>query len=254
MSSLTSSRTGRALITAFLFLTRLPMPRLENYEPADSGRAFPLFPLVGLVIGALLTLTAATLAPFLPAGVIAAIILSLWVLITGGLHLDGLGDSADGWLAGGDKERTLEIMKDPRSGSAAVIIIGCLLLLKYSALIELIEQQHWWALCLAPALARAISLLLLLTTPYVSPKGIAEDFLKHASRQHIRIGVALTWILAVVVLPLPRMLILLGSVALLFAGLRLLMMRRLEGATGDTSGATIEIMEAAVLVACAVSY
>ncbi|MBU3069685.1 adenosylcobinamide-GDP ribazoletransferase [Aestuariicella sp. G3-2] len=253
MSSLTSSRTGRALITAFLFLTRLPMPKLDCYEPADSGRAFPLFPLVGLVIGALLTLTAMVLAPVLPAGVIAAIVVILWVLVTGGLHLDGLGDSADGWLAGGDKERTLEIMKDPRSGSAAVVIIGCLLLLKYSALSELIEQQHWWALCLAPVLSRAMSLLLLLTTPYVSHKGIAEDFLKHASRQRMRLSVGLSWILAAAILPLPQTLILMALVAILFAGLRALMIKRLDGATGDTSGALIEVMEAAVLIACLVN-
>ncbi|WP_439135338.1 adenosylcobinamide-GDP ribazoletransferase [Pseudomaricurvus sp.] len=253
MNLLTSSRAGRALITAFLFLTRLPMPRLDDYDPADSGRAFPVFPLVGLVIGGLLTLSAMALNPFLPSGVIAAIIMTLWVLITGGLHLDGLGDSADGWLAGGDRERTLEIMKDPHSGSASVIIIGCLLLLKFSALSALIAHQQWWVMCLAPVLARAMALLLLLTTPYVSPRGIATDFLKHACRQHMRIGVAVAWILAVVILPLPQTLILMLTVALLFAGLRSLMMRRLEGATGDTSGALIEIMEAAVLIACLMS-
>lgn len=250
---MTSSIFGRALITAFLFLTRLPMPRLTNYEPKDSGRALPLFPLVGLVIGGLLTATAILLSGLLPAGVIAAIILSLWVLITGGLHLDGLGDSADGWLAGGDKERTLEIMKDPRSGSAAVIIIGCLLLLKFSALSALIAEQNWWALCLAPVLSRAMALLLLLTTPYVSKNGIAKDFLKHAFRQHMRISIGLSWIVAVVILPLPQTLILMATVAILFTGLRALMMKRLDGATGDTSGATIEIMEVAVLIACSVS-
>ncbi|GAB3094456.1 adenosylcobinamide-GDP ribazoletransferase [Aestuariicella hydrocarbonica] len=253
MKALTSSPLGRALIVAFLFLTRLPMPRLPDYDPRDSGRALPLFPLVGLAIGGLLALTATALQGHLPASVVAALVVTLWVLITGGLHLDGLGDSADGWLAGGDTERTLEIMKDPRSGSAAVIIIGCLLLLKFSALSALIAHQNGWALCLAPVLSRAMALLLLLSTPYVSKQGIAENFLKYANRRHLRISVACAWIFALVLLPLPQALILMVTVTSLFAGLRALMVRRLGGTTGDTSGASIEILEAAVLIACLVS-
>lgn len=252
MSSFKTSQAGRALITAFLFLTRLPMPQLTQYAPEDSGRALPLFPLVGLVIGGLLSLVALALQGWLPAGVLAAILLTLWVLITGGLHLDGLGDSADGWLAGGDKERTLNIMKDPHSGSAAVVIIGCLLLLKFAALSALLTQHNWWALCLAPVVARAMALLLLLTTPYVSRNGIAEDFLKHANRTHLSLAVALAGLLALLVLPLAHSIPLLILVTAVFAGLRALMMKRLGGATGDTSGATIEVTEAAVLIACTV--
>lgn len=250
--SCANGRFGRALVTAFLFLTRLPMPRLQQYEAADSGRALPLFPLVGLVIGGLLCGVAWALQGWLPPGVLAAVLITLWVLITGGLHLDGLGDSADGWLAGGDKERTLTIMKDPHSGSAAVVIIGCLLLMKFAALSALLAQQHLWALCLAPLLARAMALLLLLTTPYVSHHGIAEDFLKHAHRPHLYLAAALAWLLALVVLPASQALAMVLLVAGVFAGLRTLMKSRLGGATGDTSGATIEVTEVAVLIACTV--
>jgi adenosylcobinamide-GDP ribazoletransferase len=250
MSAITDGKFGRALITAFLFLTRLPMPRLTQYEPEDSGRALPLFPLVGLVIGGLLTVVAIALHGLLPTSVLAAILITLWVLITGGLHLDGLGDSADGWLAGGDKERTLHIMKDPHCGSAAVVVTGCVLLVKFAALSALLTQHHWWALCLAPVLARAIALLLLLTTPYVSRHGIAEDFLKHACRKHLSLAVALAWLLAMMVLPWTQTLLLVLLVAGVFVGLRALMIKRLDGATGDTSGATIEVTEAVVLIAC----
>lgn len=248
------SRFGRALVTAFLFLTRLPMPRLRHYEAADSGRALPLFPLVGLVIGGLLALVALILQNWLPATVLAGLVLTLWVLITGGLHLDGLGDSADGWLAGGDAERTLTIMKDPHSGSAAVVIIGCLLLLKFAALSALLAHSDWWVLCLAPLLARAMALLLLLSTPYVSRHGIAEDFLQHASRAQLWLAVALAWLLTLVLLPVTQALLVMVLTGLVLAGLRALMLRRLGGATGDTSGATIEITEAMVLVACTVLW
>lgn len=250
--SAAGGKFGRALVTAFLFLTRLPMPRLRHYDRADAGRAMPLFPLVGLVIGGLLSLIAWVLHSWLPAGVLAAALITLWVLITGGLHLDGLGDSADGWLAGGDKERTLTIMKDPHSGSAAVVITGCLLLLKFAALSALLAQGNVWALCLAPLLARAMALVLLLSTPYVSRHGIAEDFLQHANRTHLILAVALSWLLALMLLPWAHALATLLLVAGVFVGLRALMIKRLEGATGDTSGATIEVTEAAVLIACTV--
>ncbi len=228
------------------------MPRLENLDDQDSGRAFALFPLVGLVLGVLLTSSAMFLQGHLPHDVIAGLIVLLWILLTGGLHLDGLGDSADGWLAGGDLERTLDIMKDPRSGSAAVIIIGASLLVKFSALSHIIAEQHWWALVLAPMVARALSLTLFLTTPYISPKGIASQFLQHTNRLHLRISVAATILITLVILGLQTAFWAVGLSLLVFLALRHLMIRRLGGTTGDTSGALIEWVELSFLIGCLV--
>lgn len=239
-------------MTAFLFLTRIPMPRLTELNEQDSGRAFSLFPLVGLVLGALLTSSALFLHGHLPHEVIAGVILLLWILLTGGLHLDGLGDSADGWLAGGNLDRTLEIMKDPRSGSAAVIIIGVSLLVKFSALNHIIAEQQWWALTLAPMFARALSLMLFLTTPYISPKGIASQFLQHTNRLHLRISVAAAVIITLCFLESHAALWSIGLSLIVFLGLRQLMIRRLGGTTGDTSGALIEWVEIAFLIGCLV--
>lgn len=239
----------RPLIVAGAFLTRLPLPRVDNYQPADAGRSLPLFPLVGLIIGALLTALGPLLFTHLPTATTAALLLLLWVLLTGALHLDGLGDSADGWLSGTDKARTLEIMKDPRSGSAAVVIIALILILKFSLLEELVKQQQWLTLMLTPALARAAALCLLMTTNYVSKSGIAEDFLRYASRSQLKISVALSALLALIVLPLATAIFGLLMIALIIWSLRLLMIRRLGGVTGDTTGATIEIIEACFLVA-----
>lgn len=242
----------RALVTAFLFLTRIPMPRINDLNDHDSGRAFSLFPLVGLVLGTLLTCSALFLQGHLPHDVIAGIILLLWILLTGGLHLDGLGDSADGWLAGADLERTLEIMKDPRSGSAAVIIIGASLLVKFSALSHIISEQHWWALVLAPMFARALSLTLFLTTPYISPKGIAGQFLQHTNRLHLRISVAAAVIIPLIFLEHQAVFWAVGLSLGIFLCLRHLMIRRLGGTTGDTSGALIEWIEISFLIGCLV--
>ncbi len=248
MASSPLTQFSRALIVAFQFLTRLPTPALDHYQPSDSGHAFALFPLVGLCLGALLTAFAWTVSMLLPSMVVAALVLILWVLLTGGLHLDGLGDSADGWLAGGDKERTLRIMKDPRSGSAAVVMIGCLLVLKFAALSELIAQQRWWWLCLTPMLARAMGILLYLLTPYANPTGLAGDFLQHSSGPLLGLSIAVTGMLLLITLPLPATLWLALVTGCIWLGLRQLMLRRLGGTTGDTSGALIEIVEAGTLV------
>lgn len=239
----------RAMITAFVFLTRLPMPPLTDYSPKDSGGAFPLFPLIGLVIGGLITGCALLLNSTLPADVVAAVIVIVWALVTGGLHLDGLGDSADGWLAGGDKDRTLAIMKDSHSGSAAVIMIGCVLLLKFAALSHIISSHQWWLLILAPMLARASAIGLFLTTPYASPAGIANDFLQHASRTHMSCSVFVAVLISFILLPFTQTLIVLAAATVCWLALRALMMKRLGGTTGDTSGATIEILEAVILTA-----
>lgn len=239
----------RAFIVACTFLTRLPMPQLDNYQPEDAGRSLPMFPVVGLLIGSLLLTFAWFLNSHFDSSVLAALLLILWVLVTGALHLDGLGDSADGWLSGTSRERTLEIMKDPRSGSAAVVIIPLLLIIKFSALAAIIENQNLLTLLIAPVLARATALVLLMTTHYASENGIGEDYLAHASRSQLKISIALAALLALIVLPLATVIFGLLIIALITWSLRLLMIKRLGGVTGDTTGATIEIVEACFLIA-----
>jgi len=123
-------------------------------------RVFIFYPLAGLIIGIFLCIPIfifPNASPFL----IAAIITVIWAAITGGLHLDGLADSADGWLGGmGDREKTQRIMKDPLVGAAGVIAIVSLLLLKFAAITTLLLHDYWFILLLAPLLGRSMILLL----------------------------------------------------------------------------------------------
>ncbi|MCZ7544730.1 MAG: adenosylcobinamide-GDP ribazoletransferase [Anaerolineae bacterium] len=114
---------------AFAFLTVLPVGSPEGGQP---GRAFAYFPLVGLAIGLAVGLVASVMA--LPPGVTAFLALAVWVALTGGLHLDGFGDACDGLFAAVAPARRLEIMKDARAGSWAVVGLALLLLGKWSAL------------------------------------------------------------------------------------------------------------------------
>lgn len=129
------------LLIALQFLTSLPIRLPAMPEPEQQGRSLLYYPLVGLLLGALLCLAAFVLDGA-PALLQAALLLTLWVALTGALHLDGLADSADAWLGGfGDRERTLQIMKDPRSGPVAVVVLVLLLLLKFSALLALLRRN-----------------------------------------------------------------------------------------------------------------
>lgn len=244
---------ARPLILAVQFLTRIPLPAMAVTDDRELGRSLLWYPLVGLIIGlALATLGGWLLTP-VPPLLRAALVLTAWVAITGALHLDGLGDSADAWLGGlGSRERTLAIMKDPYSGPGAVVVLLLVLLIKFAALESLLDTGDWIALVLAPLLARASLLLLFLTTPYVRPGGLGSAMARHLPRGKAT-GIVLATAFAVPAFAGVQGISALAVAAVVFFVLRAMMLRRLHGTTGDTAGAMVELVEAAVLVAAAIT-
>ncbi len=232
---------------ALQFLSSLPV-RLPGMPSAQaSGRSLLFYPAVGLLFGALLWGANALLAGT-PMLLHAALLLTLWVVLSGGLHLDGLADSADAWLGGfGDRERTLLIMKDPRSGPMAVVTLVLVLLVKFCALLALLEQGQQAALILAPVLARAAMLGLFMSTPYVRAGGLGQALADHLPRRAGR------WVLGAVALASLGFCGVWISLWVLvgFWVLRRQMIRRLGGTTGDTAGAMLELLELLVLLGAA---
>lgn len=244
---------------ALQFLTRLPV----RIEPPPSAREIGLslswYPVVGLSLGTVLWGVALAVSR-LPSFLGAAILLVSWVLITGALHIDGLADTADAWVGGhGDRERTLGIMKDPRSGPVALAVVNCVLLLKFAALAALaahLRAPPWSdprlaAGCiLPPLLARAAIPLLFAHTPYVRAHGIAQDLTAHQSRTA---GVLVTMLVVLGALAACGLVgaIAMGAAAIAYGIVRGGLVRRLGGFTGDGAGALIEVIEAACLVAIA---
>ncbi|WP_271411569.1 adenosylcobinamide-GDP ribazoletransferase [Pseudomonas sp. Q1-7] len=237
------------LLIALQFLTRLPVRLPGMPAPAQIGRSMLWYPLVGLLLGSLLV-GAAYLLEGRPAMLSAAVLLALWVGLSGGLHLDGLADTADAWVGGyGDRERTLAIMKDPRSGPIAVVVLVVVLLLKFAALTALVQAGQWLPLLLAPWLARGLLPLLFLTTAYIRPGGLGQALAEHLPRRELPVWLGVQG----------GAMLLLGWVAWLslalalvvFAWLRGRFVQRLGGTTGDTAGAMVEVVEMGVLVAAA---
>lgn len=237
----------RPLWLAGRLLTRLPFPEPRIFEPRLLGLSVPWYPAVGVLLGVLIALAGTALAPLDP-GVAAALVLILWVWSTGALHLDGLADSADAWVGGiASRERTLEIMKDPRSGPAAVTAIGLVLIAKWAGIQALIASGHAWILVLIPLLARAQLPILMLTTPYARDRGMASEQVAQLPR---RVAWAATLIAGIVCILIAGWVgLALCVMTLLVFGLsRRTMMSRIAGFTGDTAGALVEIAETVLLL------
>ena len=251
-----------ALILAFQFLTRLPVHRLfaiANTMPSPqvAGKALLYYPVVGGVIGVGLMVLPVMLGWFevnVSAQMQAALVLVFWVWVTGGLHLDGLADSADAWLGGfGDKQRTLDLMKDPTCGPSAVVVLVLVLLLKWLALSEVLAQLQttpswgWLVLALVPVLARLQVMLLVVHTPYVRAQGLGTEVKNQAQEKWVWLLCCLL-VLFMLYQNFGLSLALLLTLALGYYLMRRLMMQRIDGWTGDTAGATIEVAELLALL------
>ncbi len=234
------------MLTALGFLTALPVPRRVT-DAAALARALIFFPIVGLLVGALLLALDLLLAPILPSGVRAAILLGAGIGLTRALHLDGLMDCCDGLFGGFTPERRLEIMRDSRVGAFGVLGAIVVLLLRFNGLTAL--SEHWLVagLLLPPTLGRWALALAIVAYPYGRESGLGVAFKEGASWRQVAlaallatgVAAALWWPWGVAALPVA---------AALTAGLARFMRGRLPGLTGDCYGAINEIVEIVLLL------
>jgi adenosylcobinamide-GDP ribazoletransferase len=233
-----------AFFLALQFLTRLPVTLNATPTAKQLGLSVLTYPLVGLLIGGVLV-GLALLLNGVALATQAALILAFWIILTGGLHLDGLADCADAWAGGfGDKPRSLAIMKDPHVGAIAVVTLALILLVKWSCLQTVLSQHNGLALCVTPMLGRTAILILMVSTPYLSENGLGAVLTQNLPKKQTQ---------AIVFISILIGLLSLGSVPLLCGGLMLfgirhLALQRLQGVTGDVYGASVELVEATVLM------
>ncbi|MCK5830601.1 MAG: adenosylcobinamide-GDP ribazoletransferase [Methylococcales bacterium] len=233
-----------SFLIALQFLTIIPITHSTIASDQQLGNSSLFYPVIGLIIGSLLVLSSLWLSG-LSISIQAAIILIIWVLLTGGLHLDGLADCADAWVGGlGSKQRSLDIMKDPAAGPIAVVILVLLLLLKWSLISFVIEQNTIEVLLLPPILGRIAILILMLTTEYIRTDGLGKKIVTNLPTLAVK-GLTLFCMLLSTyylgVLPISFMLVLLLVIYYQSK-------QRLGGVTGDVYGASVELVEVVVLL------
>ncbi|MDF0488725.1 adenosylcobinamide-GDP ribazoletransferase [Sphingomonas sp. H39-1-10] len=227
------------LLLAIQFLTRLPTPAVAANETAFAA-SIRWFPLVGLLIGALVASAGWLGRGDAWIGALAA--LAVWIGVTGALHLDGLADLADArGAAHGDRARLLAVLADPHVGSFGVVALVLQIIAKLVLLHTLIGAGQWGPLVLIPFAARLGPLV---WTRWLPPlhAGLASRFRTAVRRIDIVVwaavsaGAGLVWV-GVLVTPV------------LLVGWALYLRRALGGISGDGHGAGIELVETALLVA-----
>ena len=245
-----SDRT-RPVRAALSFLTAFPVGRGVELGERDLRRGATLFPAVGAAIGALMALVAWGSAQVLPSFAAAVLGVATGVAATAALHLDGLGDVADGIgasLAGGDPA---EGMRDPRLGTFGVAAIALDLLLKVSLLSAMLASGFPWAVAAAGALSRVAPVALAWRLPYAG--GGTGTWTSHIGSPPVLLASVVALAIAIPSAGVSTV----GMVAAVATASALVgwwSSRRLGGITGDGFGAAIELGETlAIAVAVAVA-
>ncbi len=237
-----------SLVLAIRFLTVVPVPGREGTDPGALGRAAWWFPPIGLVLGLVLAAADYGLSRLFPPLVTALLVVSLWKLLTGGLHLDGLADCLDG-LAGRDPAHRLAIMRDSRIGVFGALGLVLVVLLACGALTELPVAARGPALLLAPTVGRLAPLVVgVIMRPATPSRGSGAAFINALPGWAPLVHTTAVLVLGALVLgPF--------GLAVVIAGLGIALLATwalahgLGGATGDVLGAGVELAELGVLLA-----
>ena len=232
-----------SIVVAFQFLTRLYLPINVEWDTANLRRSLMWFGLVGVFIGVILAgaMTLFNRFDLIPA-VSAIIILIIWIFITGGMHIDGISDMADGFFSMRDKEKTLEIMKDSHVGAFGVITIVFLLLIKFEMLKEfIIIEKNVWLLILPPTIARIAAGLVLSFYETTKKSGLGYTFHSSDPRIFWAIGFVVTLIISSILNI--KSLIFIGIAILASNLMALWAKKKIGGLNGDIYGAIVETVE-----------
>lgn len=248
----------KGLCLLFSFMTRIPMPNVK-FNSEELGKSMKYFPVVGLVIGITLYLVARGIAfvtgssfPFL----LSVFVLLLEVLMTGGLHLDGLADTFDGMFSYRSKQKILEIMKDSRLGTNGALALVFYFLLKWSIFAELFYNlgKNDFAIFLVtmPIVARLGSVIHCTYFPYARGTGMGKTFVDNTKVKDLWISIAVTATMLAflwstckefsMVIALSISTIILAACQFFFGKV---VNHRIGGITGDTLGAVVELSEVA---------
>ncbi len=233
-----------SLLAAFTLYTRLPLWRVRSLPRESFARAVEWWPVVGLLTGGVAAGVLWCASPVLPGAAAAVLALGARALLTGAFHEDGLGDFFDGMGAGGTRERTLEIMKDSRTGTYGVVGLVLYYALAVALLAGLPVHTAAVVLFVGDPLSKSIASQLVNVLPYARRDD--DSKLGGAYRRMGPVGIAVCVVAglapAALLLP-PAGWIAAAAPVVVFTALWWLVRRRLGGYTGDCCGAAFLLCE-----------
>ncbi|WP_195941046.1 adenosylcobinamide-GDP ribazoletransferase [Romboutsia sp. 1001713B170131_170501_G6] len=244
----------KRFISILQFMTRIPINIDVGFDD-EFHKTITYFPLVGFVLGILLFIIGAVsnilFDPF-----ITSILVTLGsVILTGGLHIDGLGDTFDAIYSYRDKEKMLEIMKDSRLGTNSLLAIVFLILLKIGFIYSLINNNLMWTVIFMPVIGRLGVIRLTYKTVSPREKGMGNLFIGKATTSMFLTAILYTMALIIIVakfifkssITLPILVSII--VVILFNQLfKNHIYKKIDGVTGDILGCSIELGEVIYLL------
>ncbi|WP_447599951.1 adenosylcobinamide-GDP ribazoletransferase [Nitrospira sp. Nam80] len=238
-------------VAAWQFLTIIPVSRRHHVVASEQlAASMAWFPAVGLVVGGMLAGAMSLFEIALPRSVSDGLAVVLLMIVTRGLHLDGLADTIDGWGGGRTPEQRLTIMRDPRIGAMGAMALIAALGLRYLGLSALPDHGRWLAVASMPLVGRWAMAIGGLRMPYARPEGgMARPFLDHLKTHHVVIATAFAGPWLIWSFGLTGGLSVLAISGLVARGIAFFSHRLCGGITGDVFGLINEVTEVAFVIA-----
>ncbi|MCR3955823.1 MAG: adenosylcobinamide-GDP ribazoletransferase [Gudongella sp.] len=232
------------LILALQFFTRIPIKKEVSFQGKNIGRSLFFLPIIGLAMGMLAAVPVIFLSEY-SKGISALLSVMILAILTGGLHMDGLADTFDGFLSGREKARVMEIMKDSTLGAFGAVALIFLIVSKLMAVHEL-PAEYWVGIPLSLANARLAAGYVISTKKNAREEGLGVLFRSSGAGRNVLLsGVVL---LGITLIINPMFLIPLGGSLLVGELIAMWAYRKIGGMTGDVYGAVIELCEVASLI------
>ena len=243
----------KRFILMLQFMTTIPIPARLNVTQEDFGKGLVFAPVIGLTIGGMLAVSWYLLIQVFSPAITAVMTVIVYILLTGGLHLDGLADTADGIFSNRPRERILDIMRDSRIGTNGVLALVAVLLLDIMLISGINGEQTIKSLLLMPVAGRIGSLVGAGMSEYARQgEGLGRSFVEYCGPVQVIIGL---------IVSLAIFLGLLGKYAVIFVlpilmafALSRFLGRKIGGVTGDILGAVCELNQVIFLIAICVIF
>lgn len=241
----------RSLLIAIQFMTIFRFRNDLNETSEDMAASVGAYPLVGLILGCLLTICCLVFVRLFPPTIVGFLAVLVLAIFTQGLHLDGAADTADGLLSHRDRKRKLEIMKDSTVGAFGAVALIFIILIKGVALSELVQVEMWGAVVLFPVWSRwATSITACLSNYARLEGGLGRPFIELTGTRQLVVSAGTALLLSILIMGTA------GLISALVVALAAVLgvhvwNRQIGGVTGDILGAVIELSECLGLLAAA---
>lgn len=244
----------KPFFSALAFLTRIPVSQKLTGGEDSFSKAVIYYPVIGFLLGAIAVLAFTFLQPLFQPFALAVIMLGVNIVLSGGLHLDGFADCADGFLSSQPRERVFEIMKDSHIGAFGVIALILLLLLKVSLLTSIFADtaKGMEAVFLMPLTGRCVLIINMVLQPCAKKDGLGASLWKRSPLLLLWAFVFLFGV-AFLVRKLAGIMTVSGGLAVLFLFV-IYTQKKIGGGTGDTLGAGCELSELGVILAAVIIF